>query len=98
MNDPAWKRTSSESARRVAEYVASRAAKAARKATAPPEEDRSREARLVSDFLNVIDSSPVAGLGDVRQMILAKNEEDQIGSAEASRLLALIDARRTQGE
>ena len=98
MSDQDWKRPSSETARRVAEYVASRAAKAARKTTAPPEEDRLREARLVSDFLQLIDSSPVEGLGDVRQMILVKNEEDQIGSAEASRLLALIHARRTRGE
>jgi hypothetical protein len=58
----------------------------------------SKETALAIDFRALIEVAPFDGLEEVRQRILGKLDADQIGSAEASRLLALIYARRTRGE
>lgn len=97
MSDQDWKRPSSQTQRLVAEYIAAKEAKRARVTTKDFMEERPLEAQLSKDFVDLINSVPVEGLDDVRKRILDKDGAGQIGPAEASRLLVLLN-RRTRGE
>ena len=97
MSDQDWKRASSQTQRLVAEYIAAKEAKRSRATTKDFMEDRPLEAQLSKDFVDLINSAPVEGLEDVRKRILDKDGAGQIGPAEASRLLVLLN-RRTRGE